>query len=636
MIDSIKKSLSPFVCNSNRSYNGIWLIIFFVFMTLSACDQKNNRPPNHSNQALLIITIDAKDILKPLVNQAFITIHKGGLETIRKLNRLRVIIPPSSIKNSEQHEILDTYSDELKLIINYAKQQKLQLIFIQSNHNEQNIRLLQQGLADIIIHLPSSDKIHSNINFTLNIDNHSTAWAVRNNNPQLLEHLNHFIKAEKLLNSLPDVQLGDFDQIKQRHELRLITRNNAATYFLWKNQFMGFEYDLIRAFAKQHQLRLKILVAEDNQQMLQWLAQGYGDVIAAGMVKSEHHPQSILYSKAYLFVKEVIVQREYDRPIKHLKDLSGRIFYVQKSSSYWHTLTHLQEILSPEHIYFTVKTVDESMETEQIVKRVISGSYDLTLADSHLIAIEKMWHTNFQTSLSLTKEHGHHWLVNESKPKLLDQLNQFISKEYKGLLYNISYNTYFKNSRNLFNAQKLAQNNAKISKYDDMIKKLSKEYHFDWRLIAAQVNQESQFNPKAISWAGAKGLLQIMPKTAKQVGIENLQNAENGLRAGLKYMTWIGKQLSKDLPSDIHTIFTFAAYNAGLGHLKDARKLAQQLQLDPNQWFGHVEQTFLLLSKPKYYKKAHYGYVRGIETINYVKSIQALFKLYSKKYPNEV
>ena len=128
-----------------------------------------------------------------------------------------------------------------------------------------------------------------------------------------------------------------------------------------------------------------------------------------------------------------------------------------------------------------------------------------------------------------------------------------------------------------------------------------------------------------------------MPRTARQVGVNvnKLNIPENGIKAGLKYMQWISEQLSDELPADVKTWFTLAAYNAGLGHLKDARNLARKKGLNPDRWFGHVEKAFLLLSKPEYHKKSRYGYVRGREPVNYVKHIQALYELYSKKHPLE-
>lgn len=463
------------------------------------------------------------------------------------------------------------------------------------------------------------------------------AWAVRKNNPDLLKHLNRYIITEKLLQHMPERHLGDLDTIKKHRQLRLITRNNASTYFLWKNQLMGFEYDLIREFAKQQKVNLKVLVANDFNQMAQWLEEGYGDIISAGLIKTPDRKKlPIEFTNPYLFVQEVIVQRKSEQAIESLQDLGQRTFYVRKSSSYFNTLQNIQDQLHSQNIHFSIETVPETMETEEIIKHVVDGEYDLTVADSHIIAIEESWHGDLKVSIPLTGKQGHRWLIRKTDNKLLAELNKFIKKEYKQLFYNVTYNKYFKNSRKLFDADKREKNNKTISVYDDLIKSLAKEYDFDWRLIAAQVNKESQFNPKAKSWAGAKGLLQVMPRTAREVGISNLKKPENGLRAGLKYMTWINGQLSDELPPDVRVWFTLAAYNAGLGHLKDARNLAVKQGLNPDRWFGNVEKTFLLLSKPKYNKKARYGYVRGNEPVTYVKHIQALYELYSKKHPDEV
>ncbi len=462
------------------------------------------------------------------------------------------------------------------------------------------------------------------------------AWAVRKNNPILLKQLNRYIKTEKLLQHLPESRLGDLDSIKKHRQLRLITRNNASTYFLWKNQLMGFEYELIRQFAQQHKVNIKVLVANDFKQMLEWLKQGYGDIISAGLIKNPERARlPVEFTDPYLFVQEVIVQRKNESAIKSLYDLEQRTFYVRKSSSYLETLQKIQDQLRSENINFSIEIVPETMETEEIIKHVIDGKYDLTLSDSHIIAIEESWHSELNATLPLTGEQGHRWLIRKTDSKLLAELNKFIKKEYKSLFYNITYNKYFKNSRKLFDADKREKNNTSISQYDELIKSLAQEYHFDWRLVAAQVNQESQFNPKAKSWAGAKGLLQVMPRTAREVAVSNLEKPQNGLRAGLKYMTWISKQLSGDLPADVQVWFTLAAYNAGLGHLKDARILAVKQGLNPDRWFGHVDKAFLLLSRPKYHKTARYGYVRGSEPVKYVKNIQALYELYSKKHPNE-
>ncbi|MBE9527268.1 MAG: transporter substrate-binding domain-containing protein [Proteobacteria bacterium] len=461
-------------------------------------------------------------------------------------------------------------------------------------------------------------------------------WGVRKDNPDLLKQLNLYIKKEKLRQQLPEVRLGDLKEIKKSRQLRLITRNNSSTYFLWKNKLMGFEYDLVRQFAKQQKLNLKILIADDFDQMIKWLENGHGDIISSGLIKTlERKKLPVKFSEPYLYVKEIIVQRKDEKKITSYNELEGRSFFVRKSSPYWATLNSFQKQLKVLGVNFSINLAPEIMETEEIIKRVLDGKYDLTLADSHIIDIEKNWHNNIQSSLVLRGKHGQRWLVRKNSKELLNELNKFIDKEYKSLFYNISYNKYFNNSRNLFNESTRKSNDNKISSYDKLIKEMAKKYGFDWRLIAAQVNKESHFDPKAKSWVGASGLLQVMPRTAKQVGVSNLEDPRQGLKAGMKYMAWLDKQLGDDLPADVKIWFTLAAYNAGLGHLKDAQNLASKQGLDPNRWFGHVETTFLLLSQPKYHKHTQYGYVRGIEPVTYIKKIQVLYDFYLKKFPDE-
>lgn len=460
----------------------------------------------------------------------------------------------------------------------------------------------------------------------------AVAWGIRKNNPELLTLLNFYIKTEKLSQHLPVSRLGDLDKIKKRRQLRLITRNNASTYFLWKNRLMGFEYDLIKEFAKKQDVNLQILVADNFDQMFKWLDQGYGDIISAGLIKTPERARlPVIFTEPYQYAMEVLVQKKDQKPIKKIEDLAGRSVYVRKSSSYWNTVKNLQQRITD----LNIVTVSEDMETEAIIHQVIEGQYDLTVADSHVVAIENSWQNQIQDTLRLTPEQGHRWILRKTDKKLQKALNKFIKNHYKGLFYNVTYNKYFKNSRNLFDIQGKLDNDKTISEYDDLIKTIAMEYNFDWRLISAQVNKESQFNPKALSWAGAKGLLQVMPRTAKEVGVKHLEKPENGLKAGMKYMDWIYQQLADDLPVKDRMWFTLAAYNAGLGHLKDARRLAAQKGYNPNRWFDNVEKAFLLLSQKKYAKKARYGYVRGIEPVTYVRTIQALYELYTKKHPDK-
>jgi membrane-bound lytic murein transglycosylase F len=165
-----------------------------------------------------------------------------------------------------------------------------------------------------------------------------------------------------------------------------------------------------------------------------------------------------------------------------------------------------------------------------------------------------------------------------------------------------------------------------LSPYDEFVKKYAKKYNFDWRLMVAQMHQESHFDPNARSFAGAHGLFQIMPRTAKQMNLENIDDPETGIHAGIKYMDWVRERMTYIKPEEGQLIwFTLASYNAGAGHVRDAVSLARKKGWNPHRWFGHVEKAMLLLSKAEYAKKARYGYVRGHEPVQYVHAIKNRF-----------
>ncbi len=163
-----------------------------------------------------------------------------------------------------------------------------------------------------------------------------------------------------------------------------------------------------------------------------------------------------------------------------------------------------------------------------------------------------------------------------------------------------------------------------ISPYDDFLIRHSRTVGWDWRLLAALCYQESAFDPRAVSWAGAQGLMQLMPATAAQLGVpqDKVFDPETNIAAGCRYLKQIGA-LFPDISSPTDRIaFTLAAYNGGYHHVRDAMALAEKYGADAKQW-KHVAPYVLRLAEPKYYRDpvVRYGYLRGTETEGYVRLI---------------
>jgi len=140
--------------------------------------------------------------------------------------------------------------------------------------------------------------------------------------------------------------------------------------------------------------------------------------------------------------------------------------------------------------------------------------------------------------------------------------------------------------------------------------------------------QESRFDPDSKSAAGAQGLMQVLPRTADELGYKDLTQPKQSIAAGVKYLDWTRARFSDDLPVQEKLFFALAAYNAGFGHVRDAQKLATTMNLRSDKWFNHVEKAMLLLQQPKYYKKTRFGYCRGSEPVNYVREIQQRYLSY--------
>lgn len=167
-----------------------------------------------------------------------------------------------------------------------------------------------------------------------------------------------------------------------------------------------------------------------------------------------------------------------------------------------------------------------------------------------------------------------------------------------------------------------------ISPYDPLLQRYAAEYGLDWRLLAAQAWQESRFDPKARSWAGARGLLQVLPATGKELGFDDLSDPEQGIHAGARYLRELLTRFEPTLPFRERLHFALASYNVGAGHVQDARRLAAELGLDPSRWADHVEKAMLLLEEPRHFQRARHGYCRGSEPVRYVREIQATYERY--------
>ena len=459
------------------------------------------------------------------------------------------------------------------------------------------------------------------------------AWAMRPDAGELRAAVDAFLTRVSVAAEGPERFVGDLDELRRRGVLRVLTRNNAVNYYIWNGQLMGFEYELARAFADHLGLRLEMVVPPSQADLLPWLREGRGDLVAASLTatRERERREGVKFTRRTLRVSEKVVGRSADPPLEGPAALAGRSLHVRRDSHHWRTLSRLRA----SGVAFELVAAPETLETEDIIDRVARGDYDLTLADGHIVDVELTWRKEIRAEFAVGSPVDHGWAVRDNNPELLASADAFLRDEYRGTRYNVLVGRYFKTPRRMRrHAVARVARAGRISPYDDLVRRHADAHGFDWRLIAAQMHQESRFDPGAISFAGARGLLQLMPGTARQFGVSDLADPEAGIGGGVRYLAWLRNRFDETLPGDERNWFALAAYNAGHGHVSDARLLAQQHGLDPDRWFGHVELAMLLKRRPEIARTTRFGWCRCDEPVRYVRAVRDRYRAYVRVTPS--
>lgn len=436
----------------------------------------------------------------------------------------------------------------------------------------------------------------------------------------------------------------DLDEIKESGVLKALTIYSGTTYFLYKGRPMGFEYELLERLASDLDVELEMIVAKDENKLIELLQKGKGDLLAYGYTITESRKKRINFTTPLYLSHQVLIQRKPENwrrmKLHEIKnylvtnpvELIGDTISVKQNSSYASRVKNLSNELGGEIV---IDTLEGTLSTDKIIKMVADGDIKYTIADENIAFINSSYYPilDISTSLSLSQRIG--WAVRKRDTQLLANVNQWLENAKKTTDYHVIYNKYFKNKR-LYKKRVKSDfysiNENKISPYDNIIKKNADIINWDWKLLASVAYQESQFKPNRDSWAGASGLMQIMPATARELGVTDPYNPNQSLKAGAKYLDQM-MQSHKNIKDSVQQIkFALGSYNSGLYHVKDAQKLAEKQGLDPLVWDNNVELALLDLSFPEHYNKPFikYGYVRGEEPFNYVREIFKRYEHYQQ------
>ncbi len=417
--------------------------------------------------------------------------------------------------------------------------------------------------------------------------------------------------------------------IKKRY-IRILTTVNRTNFFIDNGHLVGYEYALLKdyeAYLNKHindqhlQVALEFIpVARDE--LIPNLVQGLGDIAAAGLTITPDRQAKVAFTAPYLTgIDEIVVTHSGSTGLNDVFDLSGKTVFVRKSSSYYQSLralnTELQR-LGREEVHLLL--APEELETEDILELVNFGAVSITVADSH---IAEAWaqvfdHITLHPDITLRTGSEIAWMVRRNNPKLLASLNDFLKTHKQGTLRgNMYFKRYYKDARKL-TIPKDIDAWVKIKPFKGIMKQYAERYGFDWLLILAMAYQESGLDHSKRNQSGALGLMQILPSTARdeRIGIDNVTDLKNNIRAGVKYLALIRDEYfsSEAIHPRDQVRLALAAYNAGPAKIQKARRLAEKMGLNPNIWFRHVELAVLQLI--------------GRETVQYVNNINKYVVLY--------
>lgn len=411
--------------------------------------------------------------------------------------------------------------------------------------------------------------------------------------------------------------------------LHAVTLYGPTSYFIYRGEPMGYDYTLLKQFADDSEMELSLTVARSLPEAMDMLTAGSVQLIAWEVPITAHYRNRILPVGPESYTTQVLVQPKIKgrAEITDATQLAGRDIYVIDDSKYLRRLHHLQDELAADIGIHTVSA--DSATAEDLIAMVSEGQIPLTVVDNDIARLNETYFHDIDISTAVSVPQRASWAVAPADTALAGRIDRWFASAEPAAENADLLKRYFETGK----AQPFPHfdfSKGYISRYDNLFKRASAAIGWDWRLMAAQAYAESLFNPRAQSWAGARGLMQIMPATARgySTPITSLNDPATSINVASRLIADLDRYLVNLVPNDRERRkFVLAAYNCGIGHVYDAIALAREHNLDPQVWDGNVEKALLMKMNPRYYNDpaVKYGYARGSETSAYVKRISEFY-----------
>ncbi len=432
-----------------------------------------------------------------------------------------------------------------------------------------------------------------------------------------------------------DIEHYDLTHMKDSGVLVALTLNSSISYFDYRGEPMGFQYELAKHFAQSLGLKLEMKTARNMEDLVHMLLRGEGDLIAYPLPITKEFKDSVDFCGEDIITHQVLVQRNGNKKQKALTnvtELIGKDVYAKPGKHLDRLINLDKELGGGIRIH---EVTNDSITNEDLMMQVANGTIDYTLSDNDLARLNKTYYPNLNTNLAVSFDQRASWAVRKTSPLLSEAADRWHKENMTSPAYKASAKKYFEMSKRLPHGPILSIKDGKISHFDHLFKKYAPEVGWDWRVIASLAYNESNFDTTAVSWVGAKGLMQLMPRTARAMGIPEgkEQNPEESVKAATKYLAQLARSFNKVTNPEEKMNFVLGAYNAGIGHVFDAMALAEKYGKNKYIWDENVASFILLKSNEEYFNDpvCKNGYFRGRETYNFVKDILGRAEMYKQK-----
>lgn len=420
---------------------------------------------------------------------------------------------------------------------------------------------------------------------------------------------------------------SELDRVRAAGDLVVITVNSPTTYYEGSDQYVGFEYDMAKAFAKYLGVKLKIVTVKQFADVLPALQDGRGDMAAAGITITDERKKAFRFSLPYQHIHQQLVYRASGHKPRDFADLQGRDIAVVAGTSYIDRLKELKK-------QYPKLEWSESHDQDvgDLLEMVWEGLLEYTIADSQIVKLQQQHFPELRVAFNMRKQESLAWAFRRDVDgSLYHAANLFMKRirrngELKILLERY-YGAISSNPVNM-SIYRLRIHN-RLPKYQLWFEQSGKKHEIDWRLLAAIGYQESFWNPKEVSPTGVRGIMMLTEVTATHVGVKNRLDPPQSIEGGARYLREMYDRIPDEVTPPDRLWMALAAYNIGFHHLMDARKITRMQHADPNQWL-EVERRLPLLAQARWYRNLKYGYARGWEPVQYVNRIRSYYDVLKK------